>query len=114
MIASRMMRLGGCGVLLLSVAGGCSFQQKKVEQELNEPPPIHCATADGDIRVLQSEKANVAERMVEGVTAIYPASAVIGLIGGIEGTKLKVAIGEYNEQIEARIAQIEAKCDVDD
>ena len=100
------------GLMVLSLAGGpgCAMQQKKVEQSLADPKAVNCATADGDLRVLQSEKANVAERIAEGVTAVYPAGAVIGLVAGVEGTKLKVAIGEYNNQIDARIAQIKQTC----
>jgi len=50
--------------------------------------------------------------MVEGVTAIYPAGAVLGILAGTETTKLKVAVGEYNTQIDARIAEIKAACGV--
>ena len=80
------------------------------EKELGHPGPINCATADGDLRVLPSEKANVAERIIEGVTAIYPASAVVGLVTLTETTKLKVAVGEYNAAIDKRIAEIQQTC----
>ena len=73
MIVSRAA-LVGCVSLLITLAG-CAMQQKQVEQSLQHPAPINCQTADGDIRVLQSEKANVAQRAVEGATAIYPAGA---------------------------------------
>ena len=72
--------------------------------------PVNCATAQGDIRVLEAEKAHVAERILEGATAISPAGAVIGILTGTEGTKLEVAIGTYNKQIEARITQIKSTC----
>jgi hypothetical protein len=94
----------------LALLAACAFQQKKVEQQLAQPPPINCKTADGDIRLLQQEKANVVQRMAEGVTAIYPASLVVGLVTGIEGTKLQVAIGEYNQKIDQRIAEIKQTC----
>lgn len=94
----------------LALAGGCAMQQQQVEQSLQNPGPINCRTAQGDLRVLQSEKANVAQRIAEGVTAIYPAGAVLGLIGGVEGTKLEVATGDYNDMIDQRIAQIKRTC----
>jgi len=97
-------------ILALTSAGGCASEQKKVEKELTSPDPVNCATAQGDIRVLQHEKANLAERVVEGVTALYPASAVLGLVAGVEGTKLKVATGDYNKAIDDRIALIKQKC----
>ena len=42
----------------------------------------------------------------EGVTAIYPASLIVGLATGTESTKYQVATGEYNKKIDARIAEI--------
>jgi hypothetical protein len=109
----RTMTITTAAVLALTLTSACAMKQKKVEEQLAKPGPINCATADGDVRVLQSEKANVVQRIAEGVTAIYPASMVLGTVMGIEGTKAKVAIGEYNNQIDARIAEIKAKCHVD-
>ena len=74
--------------------------------------PINCATAEGDIRVLRSEKASVADQVARGVTAIVPAGAVVGLVGGQEGAKLEIASGEYNSMIDKRIAAIRARCDL--
>jgi len=54
----------------------------------------------------------VVQRIAEGATSIYPAGLVLGLVTGTEGTKLKVATGDYNKQIDARIAQIKATCNV--
>jgi hypothetical protein len=101
------------GLAMMVVLGaGCALQQKRVERELSHGGPINCATAEGDLRVLYNEKANVAERVVEGATAIYPASAVVGLVTGTELTKLKVAVGEYNGAIDRRIAEIQQTCEI--
>ncbi len=62
-------------VLLVACA---AKNQKKVEQEIKQP--INCATAQGDIRVLQHEKAHVAQEAAEGVTAILPAGLVLGVV----------------------------------
>ena len=97
-------------ILALVSAGGCALKQKKVEEDLAKAGAVNCATAAGDIRVLQAEKAHVAQRVVEGATAIYPASAVLGIVAGIEGTKLRVATGKYNTAIDERIAEIRQKC----
>lgn len=94
----------------LALFAACAFQQKQVEQQLAKPAPINCQTAAGDIRLLQSEKAHVVQQIAEGATAIYPASLVVGLITGTEGTKLDVAIGDYNKKIDARIAEIKQTC----
>ena len=97
-------------LLATGLATGCAMEQQQVEQDLANPKPINCHTAEGDLRVLQSEKATVAQRVAEGATAIYPAGAVMGIITGTEGTKLSVATGEYDRMIDERIAEIKAKC----
>jgi hypothetical protein len=89
----------------------CRQRPKKVEQEMKQP--INCATAQGDIRVLQHEKAHVAQEAAEGITAIFPAGLVVGVVTGTEKTKVKVAIGDYNKMIDKRIAKIKEKCGVE-
>lgn len=109
-----MKRLGFQLSVLAAIVfvAGCAMQQKKVEQQLANPAAINCATAEGDIRLLQQEKANVAQRIVEGATSIYPAGLVIGVLTGTETTKLQVAIGEYDKKIDARIAEIKQTCGI--
>ena len=85
---------------------GCSDKFKKAETQMKQP--INCATADGDIRMLMHEKAHVEDQIVQGVTAITPAGAVVGIVTGTEVTKLKVGTGEYNKMIDKRIAEIKA------
>ena len=90
---------------------GCVQKQKKLEAELGKHPPVNCATAEGDLRMLNHEKANVGERIAEGATALAPAGIVIGIITGTETTKLKVAVGKYNDMIDQqRITEIKQTC----
>ena len=98
----------GCVVMLMPACG--AFKAKKVEKEMKQP--INCAHAEGDIRVLQSEKAHVASEIANGVTAIIPASLVIGLVTLTEGEKVRIATGEYNKAIDKRIAEIKSQCGV--
>ena len=110
----RSMRPRSSAVLIstlaLAATAGCAMQQEKVEKELAKPAAIDCRTAPGDVRLLQQEKANVVQRIAEGVTSIYPAGLVLGVVTGTETTKVKVAIGEYNKMIDARIAEIQRTC----
>jgi hypothetical protein len=107
-----MIRSALAVVLLASLSLGCAMDQRKTEKSLDDPAPVNCATADGDIRVLKSEKAHVAQQAAEGVTAIVPAGIVVGILTGTEGTKFQVATGEYNKKIDARIALIQRECGV--
>jgi hypothetical protein len=95
------------GILLVS---GCAMHQKKVMHTLENPAPVNCATAEGDIRVLESEKTHVAGQIIEGVTSLTPAGAILGILTLTETTKWKVAVGEYNKMLDKRIAEIKSEC----
>jgi hypothetical protein len=106
-----MKKIAVVSLLVLAIpAFGCAMQQKKVEKSLKDPAPVNCETAEGDIRVLESEKAHVAERIMAGVTSVVPASAALGILTWTAPTKIRVASGKYNEMIEERIAQIQSEC----
>ena len=99
-----------CGFAVAALAAGCAMEEKKTLASLNQP--INCATAEGDLRILQSEKTHVAQQIASGVTALAPAGLVMGVLTGTESTKLRVAVGDYNKQIHDRIAAIKSTCRV--
>jgi len=98
------------GLAVAALVAGCVMQEKQTLQGMDHP--INCATAEGDIRVLQGEKTHVAGQIAQGLTAIAPAGIVMGILTGTETTKLRVAAGDYNSKIDARIAAIKSKCGV--
>lgn len=107
---SQTLRFSTLILVSLALAvPGCASRFKKQEKAI-EAQPINCATAQGDLRMLQHEKANLAEEIAMGVTAVYPASLVMGAIAGTEGTKLKVGTGEYNRMIDKKMAAIKSEC----
>jgi hypothetical protein len=95
---------------IVGVIGACAAQYQQQEAALQQPTPINCRTAEGDMRMLQHEKAHVAQQLAQGVTAITPAGMVVGLLTGTEQTKLQVASGDYNSMIDQRIAEIKMTC----
>jgi hypothetical protein len=97
-------------VLVIALATACAPITQQEKQEIAKP--IDCRTAEGDLRMLQSEKANVAQQIANGVTAIVPAGAIIGIVTGTEGDKFKVATGDYNNMIDQKIAEIKQKCNI--
>ena len=105
----RRIHLVLLGLMMLPACA--AFKQKETLESLDHP--INCATAEGDLRVLEHEKAHVSQQILEGVTAITPAGAVLGILTGTEGTKLEVAIGVYNKKIDERIAAIKEHCGLD-
>ena len=86
------------------------MSQKNVMHTLENPAPVNCATAEGDLRILQSEKTHVAQQIVEGITSLTPAGAALGILTLTETTKWRVAVGQYNKMIDERMAQIKAEC----
>ncbi len=96
------------GTTFLMVA--CSPVSKEAKQGMAQP--INCHTAEGDIRVLEAEKSHVGKQFANGVTAVAPAGAVVGILTGTEGEKLQVASGEYNRKIEQKITEIEQTCGI--
>jgi len=86
----------------------CASSYKKGEQDVKKP--VNCATAEGDIRALKSEKAHVAQQLAAGVSAITPIGLVAGVVTGTEGTKAEVATGDYNKMLDDKIAEIQQEC----
>jgi hypothetical protein len=99
----------GCQVLLLAGCESTKYQEGQRDLSL----PINCATAEGDIRMLQHEKAHVQDQILAGAKAIMPAAAVVGLVTGSEGANVSMAIGDYNTKIDEKIAAIKAACGLD-
>jgi hypothetical protein len=96
----------GFGIAVLIT--GCAAQSKTREQALQQP--VNCDTAEGDIRVLQSEKNTVAQQAAAGVSSIAPAGIVIGLATGTTKTRARVATGQYNRMIDEKIEEIKKTC----
>ena len=97
-----------CAICLCMFVASCASHYKQVEQDLKKP--VNCATAEADIRVLETEKVHAAEQVAAGVRAIMPIGLVAGVVTGTEKSKIKVASGDYNEMIDKKIAEIKSEC----
>ena len=101
-------------ILMLSavvvLGTGCAGKYKKVEQDMKAP--INCATAKGDLRILEHEKAHTMDQISQGVSAVMPIGLVVGLVEKTEGTSWRVATGEYNKMIDKRIKEIKEHCGI--
>jgi hypothetical protein len=94
---------------LLAMVSGCAEHEKK-DLAAAQAMPVNCATAAGDLRVLNSEKASTASKIGNGISMIAPIGLVAGLVTGTEKTKYEVTTGEYNKALDTKIAQIKAAC----
>jgi len=99
-------------LLVVGTSAGCAMSQKKELKELGEAGPVNCSTAQGDLRLLYHEKANVVERVAEGATAIYPASLVMGVLVGTESTNVRdrIAFGGRPEDRNDPTGALPGRC----
>lgn len=101
--------IGLCAIAVTAIIGGCYAQEKRTATETTAMP-VNCATADGDIRMLEDEKKTTAQRIAAGVKSIVPIGLVAGVVSGQAGTKAQIATGQYNTMLDNKIAEIKAKC----
>ncbi len=93
----------------LLFAFGCARSiPDEVKAEMAKP--VDCSTAEQDIATLESEKASAAQQVSAGARSIVPLAAVAGLLRGDTKDRAAVASGKYNEQIDAKIAEISQQC----
>ena len=105
----KVVALGVCVFGLTALSSGCAIQEKKNEAAA-QAMPVNCATAPGDLRMLNSEKASTASKIGNGISMVAPIGLVAGLVTGTEKTKYQVSTGEYNKALDTKIAEIKAAC----
>lgn len=91
---------------------GCASQDKIHKGQMDAKKAINCDYAEGDIRALKNEKTTVSEQMATGLTTIVPVGLVVNTVEGQTGSNASVAVGSYNEMLDKKIAEIQAKCGV--
>lgn len=104
-------------MMIFAALSGCANRtnlspRPTIDPEAKEAleAPINCSTSERDIQVLEDEKASVGKQILSGVRAVVPFSAAAGILMGDYRERAEVATGKYNEDIEAKIAQIRQKC----
>jgi len=97
-------------ILLSALFTACASKQTIKSGEADVKKPINCATAEADIRVLESEKIHASQQLAAGVTSIVPVSLVLNVAKGTEKSDVKVATGDYNKMLDDKINEIKIKC----
>jgi hypothetical protein len=95
-----------CAALLVA---GCAAPDTK-KAAASEAKPVNCATAEGDLRALNAEKAHVSTEIANGVGSIVPIGLVVNTVTGTEKARFEVGTGEYNKMIDDKMAQIKNTC----
>jgi hypothetical protein len=97
----------GFGLALLG-ASGCKTISDEARQDLASP--VQCATAQEDVARLEAEKVSVAEQIAAGVRTVLPIALVAGAVQRDLGNRARVAIGDYNRDLDAKLLQIRREC----
>lgn len=109
MIKMTTICTGLCIVGLATLTAACQMQDKKTAERV-KAMPVDCATAPGDLRMLESEKKSTAQKISAGVRSVVPIGLVAGLVTGTAGTKYQVATGKYNQMLDDKISEIKQAC----
>ncbi len=114
MIKTKALGTNLCALGLAVILGGCASEYKKeaAQEQQAKTMPVNCATADADLATLKSEKVSTAKQAAAGVSAFTPIGLVGGVATGTEGEKSKIASGEYNKALDAKIAEIKTTCNI--
>lgn len=98
-------------VALAAVAAvaGCANATQSERADLLDRP-IDCAVADIDIAALESAIPGAAERAAAGVRLVVPVARIAGRITGQLDDRREIASGRTEEELRARIAEIQAAC----
>ena len=105
-----MTRLVPLALVAIAMIAGCTSQVQQERADLLAQP-IDCTTAAEDITALAGVIPDRRERRSSGVRLVLPASLVVGAATGQLGERRDIASGRSEEQIRARIAEIDAACD---
>jgi len=97
--------------IALSFAAQSSWAEDAAgPKDADTSAPVDCSTAQSDLAHLKHEKKSTVERIGKGVSAIFPIGLVVHTAKGTEDDTMEMASGDYNDAIDARIAQIQKAC----
>ena len=97
-------------LITIAIIAGCTSEVQQVRADLLGQP-IDCATAASDITALAGVIPDRGERLSSRVRLVLPASLLVGAATGQLGTRSDIASGRSEDQIRARIAELDAACD---
>jgi hypothetical protein len=93
---------------LVLLAGCAAPRRTSVADMLDRP--IDCAVAGSDLAALEAAIPGAAERATAGVRLVFPVARIAGRVTGDLETRREIASGRTEDQLRARIAEIEAAC----
>ena len=99
-------------LIMCSLMVGCMSKKEMERGKAQVKKPINCATAEQDIKILESEKARLVRVIATGASAITPIGAALNILQRKQINALKVGCGAYNRMIDKKIAEIKKTCNI--
>jgi hypothetical protein len=96
-------------LIAVGAVAGCAQTTQSERADLLDRP-IDCASADVDIAALEAAIPGSRERAAAGVRLVVPVSRIAGRVTGQLEERREIASGRTEEDLRARIAEIEAAC----
>ncbi len=101
------------GMVFLVSCGSPVSEEAKMQLH----KPVNCSDAKEDIAALENEKASVGRRIGQGARFVVPVSVVVNIFQEGSGSdnvkdRSSIAAGDYNKEIDAKIAEIKSTCNV--
>jgi len=99
-------------LLITLVLASCASASKKEREELIGHP-VNCDVAEADIAALEAAKPAPGERAISAVRTATPVGAVTSVLTGTYRDTASVLIGRTTRELDARIEEIKAECEID-
>jgi hypothetical protein len=96
-------------LIAVGALAGCAQTTQSDRSDLLEQP-IDCMTADIDIAALETAIPGAGERAAAGVRLVVPVARIAGRVRGQLDERREIASGRTEDDLRARIAEIEAAC----
>lgn len=98
-------------LLFVTLVAGCATSIH-AERESLLADPIDCASAEADIAALEAAMPTRRERARSAVQSVTPVGVVSGVATGTYRDRTAVLTGRTEEELTARITDIENSCDL--
>lgn len=97
---------------------GCESLEEAKERDEALMAPVNCATAEGDLRILQGEKDHVDAQKAAGSDTVAPAAHVIAGVTEYsdqeqltaQETSIQMHVDRYQQAVDEKIAKIKSTC----
>jgi len=109
----------GLSFFAVLVVTGCTgpdnapaMPSAEVQQLAGQSRPVNCASALGDIRILEAERAAIGDRIIAGEGTVTPTVDIAAILTDGYDAQREVAAEKYHNDIKTKISQIRLSCDV--